>query len=235
MQNSGMVTYTMNTLPPQSESELFANALSLAGQSLGDLAKKLDDIVPFSLTHAKGWAGQLIEKCLGATAGHLPQPDFLTLGIELKTIPVNDAGVPDGSTYICTAPIPPIDRHWEHSRVWQKIAKILWIPIESSAQIPLAHRRVGYPILWSPNSAVAAQLKQDWEELTEQMILGYFDTLSAHHGHFLQIRPKAPNSNTMICTINHDGEPVSLVPKGFYLRTTLTQEILQNAAFICRG
>lgn len=216
----------MIILPPETENILLERATHLAGKTLGELASQAHEKVPHSLHQSKGWIGQLIEKHLGATAGQLSQPDFVHLGIELKTLPVTPFGEPCESTYICTAPIPPQDREWRSSRVWRKMAKMLWVPIESNPEKPLSELRIGCPILWSPSYIIEQQLRQDWEELTELMMLGHFDELSAKHGEYLQIRPKAANSKTFVKATDHNGHTISLVPKGFYLRTALTKRIL---------
>jgi DNA mismatch repair protein MutH len=218
----------MIILPPKTESELIERASLLAGRTLGELASQANETVPRSLHHSKGWIGQLIEKHLGATAGQLSQPDFVHLGIELKTLPVTPQGHPCESTYICTAPIPPQDVDWHRSRVWRKMARMLWVPIESSPTLPLPNRRIGSPLLWSPSAAIEKQLQQDWEELTELMISGQFEKLSAKHGEYLQIRPKAANAKTFVQAVDHNGQSTSLVPKGFYVRTTLTKRLLQE-------
>lgn len=216
----------MIILPPETENVLMARASLLAGKTLGELASQARESVPASLHQAKGWIGQLIEKHLGATSGQLSQPDFVHLGIELKTLPVTPVGLPCESTYICTAPIPPHDIQWKASRVWRKMAKILWVPIESSPEKRLAELRIGSPLLWSPSRDIEKQLQQDWEELTELMLLGQFEKLSARYGEYLQIRPKAANAKTFVHAVDQDGRSTSLVPKGFYVRTTLTKRIL---------
>jgi DNA mismatch repair protein MutH len=218
----------MNILPPTSEAELLNRAYTLAGKTLGDIAKLNQKHVPLSLIHAKGWIGQLIEKTLGANGSNLDQPDFINLGIELKTLPVTNQGFPCESTFICAASIPCMESKWEDSRVWRKMAKILWVPIESNSEIPLMAQRIGTPILWSPSQKIELQLKQDWEELTELMTLGKFDELSALKGQYLQIRPKAANAKTFIQVIDNQGQQISIVPKGFYIRTLLTRQILEH-------
>lgn len=218
----------MNILPPTSETELLNRAYTLAGKTLGDIAKLHEKHVPSSLIHAKGWIGQLIEKTLGANGSNLDQPDFINLGIELKTLPVTAQGFPCESTYICAASIPCEDKTWEQSRVWRKMEKMLWVPIESNSEKPLLAQRIGTPILWSPSQSIATQLREDWEELTELMTLGNFEDLSAHKGKYLQIRPKAANAKTFIQVIDHQGQSISIVPKGFYLRTILTRQIIEH-------
>lgn len=216
----------MKLPPPASEQQLQQRANELAGKTLGEVARIWGTTPPSTLNHAKGWVGQLIEKALGANGHNLDQPDFVNLGVELKTLPITSNGQPCESTYICMASIPNQDEHWEHSRVWRKMAKVLWVPIEANSQKPLAAQRIGTPILWSPPQHIVLQLRQDWEELTELITLGHFDQLSATKGKYLQIRPKAANAKTFVRVINHQGQLISVIPKGFYLRAKLTQQIV---------
>lgn len=211
---------------PVTKNQLLSMAYSLAGKSIFEIAQMHNENAPKTLLHAKGWIGQLLEKSLGANAKNQSAPDFLELGIELKTLPISTTGQVLESTYICKAPIPFTDKTWETSRVWNKMAQILWIPIEADPQKPLNAQRIGTPILWSADKTVEEKLKQDWYELSELMKLGHYDKLDAHLGVYLQIRPKAPNSKTLIKVLDHDGEMSAIVPKGFYLRTHLTQKIV---------
>ena len=82
---------------PTSEAELLANANWLAGFRLGEIAEILQIPVPKDLKRDKGWVGQLIETALGANAGSKAEQDFVHLGIELKTIPINVQGEPFGN------------------------------------------------------------------------------------------------------------------------------------------
>lgn len=223
----------MKILPPVSERELMDRAHSLAGKTLTELSSEWNQTLPDSLHHAKGWIGQLLEKILGATASNLDQPDFIDLGIELKTLPVYSNGQPAESTFVCSVPIPSPKEHWLESRVYRKLARVLWIPIEVLSDRSLPLRRVGMPVLWSPSPLIAEKLHQDWEELMEMMALGQFENLDAHKGQYLQIRPKAPNSKTFIKVISHSGETLSIVPKGFYLRTELTKHIISEHYLLC--
>ena len=84
---------------PKSEEELLDNAFAMTGKSLQQIAIHLDLKVPDNQKKAKGWVGELIENYLGATASSLPEPDFQHLGIELKTIPIDEHGKPRESTY----------------------------------------------------------------------------------------------------------------------------------------
>ncbi len=52
-----------------------------------------------------------------------------------------------------------------------KLKRVLWIPVEGERSIPLAKRRVGSSLLWSPNEEEDRQLREDWEELMDMIVL----------------------------------------------------------------
>lgn len=219
--------------PPQNELELMNRAFSIAGKTFGDLASEQQITLPHSMTQAKGWVGHMLEQTLGATASNLPEPDFLNLGIELKTLPYNNKGEPQESTYICTAPLSlsSAREEWQTSRLRKKLQKVLWVPIEADSNIPIALRKIATPILLTLEPALEAILQQDWEELMEMLHLGRFAELSAHYGTYLQIRPKAAHSRILQKVSTDEGETRWVGPKGFYLRTSFTRTILKE--FYC--
>ncbi len=221
--------------PPKTEAELLSRCSELSGTTLSALAEYYHQTLPSSLTQAKGLIGQLLEYALGANAGNQPEPDFPNLGIELKTIPIDQNGYPRETTYVCTAPINLANEleSWENSRLRKKLARILWVPVEADPKIPLSKRCIGNAVLWSPDPDTETILRQDWIELTHMLHLGQTDKLSAKIGIYLQIRPKAAHSRILNPGINEHGETVLINPKGFYLRTILTQKIL--AACYCKA
>lgn len=215
---------------PQSLDELLDRAYQMAGLSLGQLASGLGWPVPANLRRDKGWIGQLIEQELGALAGSRPEQDFLHLGVELKTIPIDSRGKPLETTYVCVAPLMEVGgMRWEHSLVKHKLEQVLWIPVEGDRSIPLAERRIGTPVLWRPNEIEAQQLRQDWEEILELIALGKVSTLTARHGEVLQLRPKAANAAAKTECIMEDGTVGLTNPRGFYLKIPFTEAILRRA------
>lgn len=217
----------MNTTPT-TVSALLARAQQLAGCTLGDIALQQNWPLPKNLTKAKGWVGQLIEDFLGATAGSLPTPDFPHLGVELKTIPVDTNGKPCESTYVCVVPlISKPGLRWENSVVYQKLKRVLWIPVQGKTDIPLASRQIGTPLLWEPTPQQFALLKQDWEEFMTKVSLGQIQHVTARQGILLQIRPKAAHHRILTPSTDADGNLTATLPRGFYLRPQFTQEILK--------
>ncbi|MBA2660720.1 MAG: DNA mismatch repair endonuclease MutH [Bradymonadaceae bacterium] len=203
-------------------------ANALAGHTLGELACALGLAVPASLRRHKGWVGQLIETCLGAMATNRPVPDFENLGIELKTLPVDRFGQPRETTYLCTVDLSEVEElQWESSRARKKLARVLFIPILAEPDIDLGARMVGSPILWSPNDAQEQALRRDWQEHMDLIAQGLVETITARDGRYLQIRPKAANAHVMTWGVDDRGDAVMTTPRGFYLRTSFTGELLR--------
>lgn len=213
--------------PPSSETELLTQAQRLAGYSLGDLAAMAGLPIPDDLKRDKGWIGMLLELWLGASAGSKPEQDFAALGVELKTIPIDRQGRPLETTFVCVAPLTGnTGVTWETSHVRHKLKRVLWVPVEGERQIPLAERRVGAPLLWSPDEDEEQQLRLDWEELMDMIVLGQVERITARHGEVLQLRPKAANSKALTEAIGAHGEPILTLPRGFYLKKNFTGMLL---------
>ena len=200
----------------------------IAGMDLAMLASRLGLTPPERLLHHKGWAGQLLEKVLGADAGSLAEPDFRHIGVEMKTLPINRNGQPIESTYVCTVPLQTLGEKWASSWVRNKLKRVLWIPIEGDREIPVHRRRIGQGILWSPNLKQEAALRQDWEELMDMVCLGNIEKITAKQGVYLQIRPKAADSTVKTQAVGSSGGMILTHPRGFYLRTRFTAEILDS-------
>ncbi|WP_394200050.1 DNA mismatch repair endonuclease MutH [Shewanella waksmanii] len=214
-------------IPPKDLQELMQRATDMAGLSLGQISQIHGIPVPENLKRDKGWVGQLIELELGATAGSKPEQDFLHLGVELKTIPIDRNGKPIETTYVTVAPLVDIQGlRWQDSLVYHKLQRVLWIPVEGERDIPIAQRRIGMPILWTPSEQEFAQIRQDWEEIMELIALGKVEQITARHGEVLQLRPKGANSRSVTTSIASDGQIKLTNPRGFYLKIPFTHGIL---------
>ena len=214
---------------PASEAELLQRARDLAGVTLGAVARQFGLAVPETLLRAKGWVGMLVEKALGASAGSRAEPDFPALGIELKTLPIEASGQPRESTFVCTVELSRIPEiEWGESRVKKKLDRVLWFPVEAERAIPMHERRLGEPLLWSPAPDEEAALRFDWEELAGRIACFGTESVTAHLGQFLQVRPKAAHSRVKTRVVDGAGEPYAANPRGFYLRTAFTHALLQK-------
>lgn len=212
---------------PSSRAALLTKAEQLSGLSLAEIAQLLQIRVPANLRRDKGWIGQLLEQALGASAGSKPEQDFPELGVELKTIPVDETGKPLETTFVCVAPLMGISGlAWQDSNVYNKLSCVLWIPIIGERHTAPGDRIVGPALLWQPSTEEEHLLQQDWEELMELISLGQIQHISARHGQVLQMRPKAANSKALTQAIGAQGQPIMTLPRGFYLKTGFTSSLL---------
>ena len=213
----------------ESPQALLQHAQSFAGFTLGELAEQYKEQLPERLLHKKGWVGQFLELILGAKSGSLAQPDFPDLGVELKTLPIDDNGSPLESTYVSVVPLIDIaGLRWENSVVRHKLMHVLWVPIVASRHIPIEDRQIAMPFLWQPTQTIEETLKNDFEAVLDEVSMGNIENIDARYGQILQVRPKAANSKALTDAIGPDGSIIQTLPRGFYLRPTFTKHCLQQ-------
>lgn len=202
-------------------------AQSFAGFTLGELCERYKEQIPQQLLHKKGWVGQFLEMILGATSGSLAQPDFPEIGVELKTLPIDELGRPLESTYVSVLPLTNIQGlRWENSVVRHKLMHVLWIPIVASRDIAIENRQIAMPFLWQPTREQESVLKKDFEDVLDQVSMGRIEQVDARLGDILQVRPKAANSKALTDAIGPDGSTIKTLPRGFYLRPQFTKQCL---------
>jgi len=219
--------------PPRDREELCARAEALAGRTVAGLARALGVIAPGGGVRTKGKIGQLVEKALGASAGSSAEPDFPALGIELKTVPIDAAGNPHESTFVCAISLADADRaEWETSAARAKLAHVLWVPVRGEPSAPASERILGAPIFWRPTAEQTRILRADFEELMGLVGIGGVEALTAHAGRYLQVRPKAAHGRVRTLAFGLDGERISTVPRGFYLRPRFTGALLRDPAAV---
>ena len=217
----------MNQQTYATQQELLEKAQSLSGFTLGELAEKYQSELPSHLLREKGRIGQFFEYLLGATSGSLAQPDFVELGVELKTLPIDSSGRPLESTYVSVVPLKDLQGlHWHNSVVRHKLLKVLWIPILAERTIPIEQRQVAMPFIWQPTAQQENLLRKDFEDTIETVALGQIEQIDARFGEVMQVRPKAANSKALTEAIGPEGETIKTLPRGFYLRPSFTRQIL---------
>ena len=62
----------------------------------------------------------------------------------------------------------------------------------------------------------------------EMIALGQIENITAKHGQYLQLRPKAANGDALTEAIGNNGQIIYTRPRGFYLRKEFTNKILQD-------
>ena len=215
---------------PLSINELLTRCENIAGHSLQELAELANIEMAKDLRTNKGWVGQLIEWHLGATAGSKPEQDFKHLGIELKTIPVDQSGKVLETTFVCSTPIlETTGLTWENSNIRNKLSRVLWLPVQGERSVPLEQRIVGNGFLWQASPQQELLLKNDWHELMDKIALGKIESITAREGEVLQLRPKAANGRCLTEAYGKDGSIIKVRPRGFYLKKVFTQQIINQA------
>ncbi|HEY8088759.1 MAG TPA: MutH/Sau3AI family endonuclease [Polyangiaceae bacterium] len=204
--------------PPRDEAELLDRARALRGRPIDAAGLR-----------RKGKAGELVEQALGAHGGSGATWDFPDLRVELKTIPIDaTTKAPRESTFVCAVSLADADRaEWGSSWARRKLSRVLWVPLEVGRD---GARTVGEARLWSPTPEQDAVLCGDFEEILGRVGLGDVEGVTARLGRWLQLRPKAAHGRVRTLVPAGDGELVSTVPRGFYLRTVFTGAILRDGS-----
>lgn len=210
--------------PPADEAELRRRLSSLAGRTLGEIARAHDLEAPADLRRSKGWVGTLLERALGATGASRAEPDFPGLGIELKTIPVDERGRPLESCFVASLDLSAVDLRWETSSVRKKLARVAWVAVQGSPRIALADRRCGAALFWSPSPSEEAALRDDWLDIVELVQQG--ERVTARTGKALQLRPKGRDARDLRWSLDEEGRQARTAPRAFYLRRTFTETLL---------
>ena len=214
--------------PPRDEAELRDRLRKLSGQPLSAIARAHGVEVPADLRRNKGWVGTLLERALGATGSSRAEPDFPALGIELKSIPIDERGRPLESTFVASLELGSFDRRWETSAVGKKLARVAWVAVEASPAIPLGQRRCGAALIWGPTADEAAALRSDYEEIVELIDAGFAASVTGHRGTFLQLRPKGRSAQALRWSLDDEGAPARTAPRAFYLRASFTAALLER-------
>ncbi len=213
---------------------LLAHARALVGVELGELADGLGLPVPVGQVRTKGWSGQILEHELGAAVGGARGPDFAALGVELKTVPVEetpDALAPLESTAVCQIdPVAIAGESWASSYVREKLARVLFVALAVPAGArSVGERRVAAVRLWSPDADEERALRDDFELFVRGYYrLGRAAEITGHLGAVLQVRPKGRDAADLRDAYDADGQPTRVGKHGFYLRPGFVAQILRR-------
>jgi DNA mismatch repair protein MutH len=201
--------------------ELHRRAHALTNRTLDDVARSMMTTAPTVGVHTKGKVGALIEAALGATGGSRKEHDFPELGVELKTVPVDASRKPRESTYVCRIALADAERaEWETSWVRRKLSHVLFVPIHNDVILA--------PVFFRPSAEEDRALRFDFDALMGAIGAGHIEDITAHEGEILQIRPKARDGSVRTTTYDRDGELVSTIPRGFYLRARFVGGVLAS-------
>jgi DNA mismatch repair protein MutH len=212
---------------PRSIDELLTRTRALVGRTVASIADELCVSTEGEAVRTKGRPGEIIERALGANGGPTKIVDFPDLGVELKTVPVDEQGRPIETTYVCKISLTDADtQEWETSWVRAKLARVLFVPLIAPEGKPWPERIVGAPVMWSPSTEEEAVLRADFDDAMGLIGVGRIEELTAHLGQWLQVRPKARDGSKIGLAYGSENEAIAAVPRGFYLRTSFTGAIL---------
>lgn len=215
--------------PPQSFEELIDALNAIVGKNFLELSQRCGVTLPSSTLHGKGFAGELIELCTGASAGNSSIPDFPNLGLELKTIPVDENLKPLESAFVSYAPLTNIrDLNFENSTLYIKLSRVLFVVLLAPRNLDLASRKVLGYFFWQPNLEELSKIRADFNELMEMVKTGQIDKISARLGTVVQLRPKCADGKQTTACIGPLGSLIKTRPRGFYLRRTFIEALLQR-------
>lgn len=217
-------------LPPASEADLLERSKGLIGRTMASIAAEHGVAVPPDLRRHKGWVGDTIERALGAGAGNKQAPDFIRLGVELKTVPLDRHGRPLEATFV-TQVAPPaglLDLCWEGCPTQHKLARLLWVGVDGDRRMPVGDRQVRRAFLWTPTHEQWALIEEDWHELTDLLRMGGAEDVDTTIGEALHCRPKS-STGDRAWAIDAEGQRVRGTRLGFYLRKAFVAGLLTEA------
>ncbi len=220
---------------PQSMEVLLQRLKHIMGRSIAELSALAQLQVPLSSSSAKGYVGQLIELFLGSTAHNLPGPDFIKLGVELKTMPVGYDLMPQESTFVCSADISAKSFiPFTQSDLYHKLKHVLFVLIfaprnsTGSASNSIGQRRVLGYFFFKPNQQQLGQLEADYNEFNEIIFAGRAHEIDASYGNLVQLRPKGMSGKDVVPIYDSEGHLTFTRPRGYYLRTSFTRNLMQT-------
>lgn len=214
---------------PKTIAELIENCNKIAGKSVSELAQIHNVELIDSLTTNRGWLGNLIEISLGAYAGSKPTQDFMNLGVELKTLAINENGRAVSDIFISSLPLNSFMlQDWANSHLFYKLQHILFIPVESNSNVELKDRKIGNGKFWKPNDEQLKVLQDDFKQVMELLTTQEFAMLTNNLGTALTVKVKALNSKQTNNIQDLDGFNQNLAPLSFYIKRSFVQQIVEQ-------
>lgn len=209
--------------PPHDSLELCSRLDLLVGRSLAELSI----LAKVASCEHKGFAGQLLELFLGAHAHNLSCPDFVNLGIELKSLPISSDFKAQESTFICSADLSP-ERYlpFVQSALYHKMKHMLFVLLHAPRNLPLSERRILGYFFFKPEGKTLEAINADYNEFCELIFAGEARNITGALGNIIQMRPKAANSQVVSTIRDNQGQKSYIGPKAYYLRTNFTNTLL---------
>ncbi|QJC36686.1 hypothetical protein GJU00_02065 [Enterobacteriaceae endosymbiont of Donacia simplex] len=217
------------------ENILFLRAKLITGYYIVDILRWLNYKISNKFKKDKGIIGKLIEFYLiGNKQNNFSNQDIPHLGIEIKTITIDINNKIINDSFICSLPlINKNNLFFYQSKLYNKLSKILWIPIIiKNINTPILMRKIGHPFFWIPSINEKKKLHDDWDNLMKLLILGKIKYINFYNGYILLVKNKG-NKKQLTKTINNIGEIISVIPKSLYLKKKFLYSLIKkNKNFI---
>ncbi|QQG46936.1 MAG: hypothetical protein HYZ30_00645 [Candidatus Azosocius agrarius] len=208
--------------------------------SLNDLIMKCNDISYKTLKTivnkinvdncsmlSRGYVGQVVERFFNNQNGNKSQCDFLNLGIELKTLPLNVKNEPLNPIFICSLSPNLRSLEWKYSNLYNKIKHILWVPYYKFNNCDIFSYKFLKPFFFKINLSQEIVIKADWYNLMNLFYSGNFNNFK-FVGKYIQILSHSKNKFDTINIFNKFGKKEIIIRKAFYFRKIFIKQLIFN-------
>lgn len=214
---------------PLSQEQLSSRLDLLVGRSIGELCALAKIEAPKNNIAAKGFAGHILELFLGAHAHNQSLPDFVNLGIELKSLPVSSNFKVQTPTFVSMATLSSSSFiPFEHSSLYHKVNKLLFVLLHAPKGMPIGKRRILGYFFYTPDKPTLEAMAADYNEFCELIFAARAREINASVGNILQILPKAAHGQVYTPIRDHQGNKAYIAPKAYYLRPSFTNTLLEQ-------
>lgn len=191
------------------------------GRTVGEVAAELG-VAP----GGKQYAARVVRAALGQRHPEKGVREFAELGIEVKIVRTNAAGMPyESMSFPAFRYRELIEEEWEDSDLLARLKRLLILPmVGPKGQAATDGCVLREAFFWSPDAEQLAGIRAEWEMYRDLIRDGHAANLpTGKHTHYIHVRPKAANSQ------DTDDAPVvgPVVKKSFWLgRLGLSQVLM---------
>ncbi|QJC31831.1 hypothetical protein GJT88_02125 [Enterobacteriaceae endosymbiont of Donacia tomentosa] len=211
------------------EKMLLLRATLLTGNNIIDIIKWTNYAISKNFEKDKGFIGKLIEFfLLGKKTNNKYNQDIPHLGIEIKTITIYKNNNIINDSFICSLPLLNKNNlFWYKSKLYNKLSKILWIPIiVKNKKTHMFMKIIGQPLLWKPSVFDKIKIYNDWIKFIELFILGQIKHINYYNGSILLVKNKSEKKK-LTKTIDNQGKIIFITPKSFYLKKEFIKSFIK--------
>jgi DNA mismatch repair protein MutH len=194
----------------------------------------------------KSLAGRVVETLLGEKANSRMRADLRSLGIEVKSIPLELRGPTNGVPLNLTAREPTaitsgqavfddLSSSWRETHLFEKLRAVLWVPIMKHDLERYEGWYIRQPFVWMPSEDEERQLREDFEGIKDYVYgalkhgLGKPDQMpdmDRRNGLYLRLGTKAKDATTRkdfnLAGVGTFREK----PRAWYIRPALTNQLI---------